>query len=78
MLENPRRWSRKLPVRVGFIGLSVGCCYLASHNAARLVCNTVSNSAVAMGLIFYGMVHGSPGVRCSHGSPEMQCKALYS
>mmetsp|Transcript_55089 Transcript_55089/g.103284 ORF Transcript_55089/g.103284 Transcript_55089/m.103284 type:complete len:515 (+) Transcript_55089:77-1621(+) len=38
----------------GFVGLAYGLCYLASHNASTGVCSTVSNSAVALGLIVMG------------------------
>lgn len=51
----------------GFIGLAVGCCYLAGHNAAEKVCSSVSNSAVAIGLIVYGASVGSGGIHISHG-----------
>ncbi|CAE7358871.1 NIP1-1 [Symbiodinium natans] len=37
----------------GFVGLSYGFCYLASHNAASGVCRTVSNSAISIGLIVW-------------------------
>lgn len=47
----------------GFIGIAVGCCYLASHNAAEGICSTVSNSAVAIGLLVYG----AGGIHLSHG-----------
>jgi len=47
----------------GFIGMAVGCCYIASHNAAEKVCSTVSNSAIAIGLLVYG----AGGIHISHG-----------
>ncbi|CAJ1420121.1 unnamed protein product [Effrenium voratum] len=48
----------------GFVGIAVGFCYLASQNATQGICSTVSNSAIAIGLIAYGK---GGGTHISHG-----------